>query len=251
VFVVAKSTNGSGIAFHRGNDLFVLTNWHVVKPCATFREGKPFFQDVKIIQHFVKNGIQVSGHECNAEIVTYTDEQQGRDLALLRLRDNQFIKVDSKFYPLDAEIPWVGMPLYHIGCFNGIEAPGSLTTGIISAHGRHINGRIFDQVSVTCFPGSSGGGVFDSEGRCIGLLTRRSGETLGYINPIREIANWAKSINAMWILDQSPPTNIDELMKARDSQLGAQMPEWPFIFEVSKPGNQPIELLIKSIFKQP
>ncbi|HAT67623.1 MAG TPA: hypothetical protein DCS66_24005, partial [Flavobacteriaceae bacterium] len=63
--------------------------------------------------------------------------------------------------------------LYHVGSLLGQTGSNSMTRGIVSQVGRVLNlgsgdGTVFDQTTVTAFPGSSGGGVF---------LSERSGDT--------------------------------------------------------------------------
>lgn len=207
---------GSGVVFHRGGELFILTNWHVVDDAASEKDGHVEYSDLTVTRTVVRDGMLAEVHDCQAEVVIAPDVESDYDLALLRVRDSKFIKDNVTFYPESRGIPFVGMPLYHVGCFNGEEAPGSLTTGIISQHGRLIKGNLYDQVSTTNFRGSSGGGIFDTNGNCVGLLSCRSGETLGYMIPTREIKKWASS-EAPWLFDikRAMPARKD-LIAARD-----------------------------------
>ena len=91
-----------------------------------------------------------------------------------------------------------------------------MTRGIISQVGRVLNlgsgdGVVFDQTTVTAFPGSSGGGVFLSErsegkgGQYVGMLVRGAGETFNLIVPVRRMKRWADSQDIGWALD----TNLE------------------------------------------
>ena len=77
-----------------------------------------------------------------------------------------------------------------------------MTRGIVSQVGRVLSlgtgdGTVFDQTTVTAFPGSSGGGVFLSErsgdkaGQYMGMLVRGAGETFNLIVPVRRMRSWA------------------------------------------------------------
>lgn len=206
--IKAGDEHGTGIAVRRDGQTYILTNWHVVDSCRREKQVSgpdgtrtiATFADVTVIRFVISDGTQTGKRESAASLVAYSDDKTGYDLALLKVHDASLFSEGVNFY-LDREVPFIGMPLYHVGSLNGDEAPISLTTGIVSAHGRKIGPRTFDQVTVTNFPGSSGGGVFCPDGRCVGLLTRRTGETLGYMNPVREIREWAEASGVGWILD--------------------------------------------------
>jgi S1-C subfamily serine protease len=95
----------------------------------------------------------------------------------------------------------------------------SLTTGVVSQIGRVLdlgaNGVIFDQTTVTAFPGSSGGGVFlKSDGRYVGMLVRGAGEQFNLTVPVRRLRDWAKSSKIEWAIDPSlPMPSAEELKK--------------------------------------
>ena len=79
----------------------------------------------------------------------------------------------------------------------------SMTAGIVSQHGRVLSGLngVFDQTTVTAFPGSSGGGVYLEDGRYIGMLVRGAGEGFNLIVPVRRMRTWAKEANVEWAMD--------------------------------------------------
>ena len=59
----------------------------------------------------------------------------------------------------------------------------------------------------------------------MGLLTRRTSETVGYITPTREIAKWVEKTGARWILDPSLPVpSHEELVKVRN-EIDPPQPE--------------------------
>ena len=62
---------------------------------------------------------------------------------------------------------------------------------------------MFDQTSCMGYPGSSGGGVYLRDGKCIGLLTRGAGPGLNFIVPTRRIVKWAKLVKIEWAVNQS------------------------------------------------
>jgi len=82
------------------------------------------------------------------------------------------------------------------------------------------DGVIFDQTTVTAFPGSSGGGVFlterggDDAGKYVGMLVRGAGETFNFIVPVRRMRKWAKKQNVLWALDEKESTpSYEDILK--------------------------------------
>ena len=125
-----------------------------------------------------------------------------------------------------------------------------MTNGILSQVGRVLNigsgdGTVFDQTTVTAFPGSSGGGVFMKDGKYVGMLVRGSGETFNFIVPVRRMTKWAKKRKIEWAIDSSKPLpTIEEISKFKpeDAELdrtnsgGAKPSLFPFLIQTtSKP----------------
>ena len=99
-----------------------------------------------------------------------------------------------------------------------------MTRGIMSQVGRVLSlgagdGVIFDQTTVTAFPGSSGGGVFLSErsgdkaGEYVGMLVRGAGETFNLIVPTRRMYKWSDKEGVSWAIDEkSSVPSLDEIL---------------------------------------
>ena len=219
---------------------FVWTAAHVVDNLRTVRSiidpktGTPRqvveFRDAQIVQELKENGRRVGEIKMDAKVIRYSDANNGQDLALLMVRKHGFVDVTAKFY-LGEEIPPIGSPLFHVGSLLGQVGANSMTSGIISQHGRVIQtgtseGTVFDQTTVTAFPGSSGGGVFLSgqhttdkwkanKGEYIGMLVRGAGEGFNFIVPVRRMREWADTVDSKWALDPAatPPT-LDQIKKA-------------------------------------
>ena len=154
-----------------------------------------------------------------AEVVRYSKDE---DLALLRLRKTDFVKSSVDFY-LEDKIPPLGTDLLHVGSLLGQVGSNSMTTGIMSQHGRIIDKKVFDQTTVNAFPGSSGGGVFLKDGRMMGMLVRGAGETFNLIVPARRIRAWAKKADIEWAIDDKVELPSEEDLKKipiEDSNLG-------------------------------
>ena len=244
VSVTIRSENGwsagegSGVIFSRkdgsGNTVnFVWTAAHVVDNLRQTRtvivNGAPrtlvTFKDAKIIKVIRQNGRTVGRLELDAEVIKYSDSEDGHDLALLRVRKLNFVHDSVTFY-LDKDIPKLGTDLWHVGSLLGQMGANSMTDGIYSQTGRLIpslNKYVFDQTTVAAFPGSSGGGVYlKSDGRYVGMIVRGAGETFNLIVPVRRMVTWAKKNDIMWALDAKAkmPTD-DELAKISVEDVGA------------------------------
>ena len=244
VSVTIRSENGrsagegSGVIFSRedgsGNTVnFVWTAAHVVDNLRQTRtvivNGAPrtlvTFKDAKIIKVIRQNGRTVGRLELNAEVLKYSDSEDGHDLALLRIRKLNFV-TDTVTFWLDKKIPKLGTDLWHVGSLLGQMGANSMTDGIYSQTGRllpNLNKHVFDQTTVAAFPGSSGGGVFLKSNSCyVGMLVRGAGETFNLIVPIRRMTQWAEKNKIVWALDPKVkmPTE-EELDKIPVEDVGA------------------------------
>jgi len=255
VTIKAEKGSGSGVIFTRevkseeGKKKinFVWTAAHVIEGVRSVRtildvEGKtlkvPEFKDVQIVKKLIEDGTTVGELSMDAVVVKYSDATDGEDLALLMIKKFNFVDVSARFYKdnENAGLP-LGTQLYHVGSLLGESGANSMTTGIMSQVGRmlSLNGGskvLFDQTTVTAFPGSSGGGVFLTDGQYIGMLVRGAGETFNLIVPIRRVHKWAKSENLLWALDadQEAPTleEIQKLPKEKAGSLGSIGPSLRF-----------------------
>ena len=242
VTIVSESNfskgEGSGVVFSRtdkdGNTVnFVWTAAHVIDNLRQERKvivgGAPKtlveFKDAKILKVIRQNGRTVGRLEMDAEVVKYSDADDGHDLALLRVRKLNFIKDTVKF-KLDNQIPKLGTDLWHVGSLLGEMGSNSMTDGIYSQTGRlikQLNKHVFDQTTVAAFPGSSGGGVFlKSDASYVGMLVRGAGETFNLIVPVRRMQNWCEKNKIMWALDPKVKLPTDEeLAKIPVEDVGA------------------------------
>jgi S1-C subfamily serine protease len=142
---------GSGSGFVWDDGGHVVTNFHVVQDADSAK-------------------VTIGDAEYDATIVGFSRDQ---DLAVLRIQAPR-----GKLAPLrvgtSADLS-VGQKVYAIGNPFGLDF--TLTTGIVSALGRTIQGvggaTIFDviQTDAAINPGNSGGPLLDSSGRLIGVNT--------------------------------------------------------------------------------
>lgn len=232
VTISAGGSSGSGVIKTRkdkdGNLVnFVWTAGHVVDGLKSSREVVApdgsrrtivEFKDPAVVKDLIKDGRTIGSLRLDAEVIRYSDATTGEDLALLKLRMVDYVKDNVVFF-LDKNkdgtpvIPKLGTELYHVGSLLGQSGSNSMTTGIVSQVGRiipELNKVIFDQTTVTAFPGSSGGGVFFKDGRYVGMLVRGAGETFNLVVPVRRMHAWSKKVKCEWALDDSVALPSDE-----------------------------------------
>lgn len=88
----------------------------------------------------------------------------------------------------------VGQKVYAIGAPRGLEQ--SLSDGLVSSLRRNTAGELeYIQVTAPISPGSSGGGLFDEQGRLIGITTAAIGGTAQNLNFARP-AQWIEELPA-------------------------------------------------------
>lgn len=249
VTIKTKGGEGSGVVFTRdiasesGNKKvnFVWTAAHVLENIRNVRtvldsdghiKKMTEFQDAEIVKKLIENGRTVGQLVMDAKVVKYSDAKDGEDLALLMVRKFGFVDSSAKFYQDKEEKGLtLGTQLYHVGSLLGAEGSNSMTTGIMSQIGRTIalNGGakvLFDQTTVTAFPGSSGGGVFLTDGQYVGMLVRGAGETFNLIVPVRRMNKWAKAENVLWALDANiPAPSLEEIEKLPIEKMGKVVDE--------------------------
>ena len=221
---------GSGVIFSRkdkdGNLVnLVWTAAHVIDNLRSTRkvvvDGAPKtlveFKDPMVVKEIRQNGRTVGRLQMDAEVLKYSDADDGHDLALLKVRKFNFVTDTVTFY-LDNEIPKLGTDLLHVGSLLGQMGANSMTDGIYSQHGRLIkslNKHVFDQTTCTAFPGSSGGGVYlKSDARYVGMLVRGAGEGFNLIVPVRRLQDYCEKHKIMWALDPKVPMPSDDDLKA-------------------------------------
>jgi len=199
---------------------FVWTAAHVVDGLRSVRtiikDGRTIkiveFKDAQIVQELVEDGRRVGEIKMEAKVIKYSDSENGEDLALLMVRKKGFINKSIVFYRGEGKPVSIGTELYHVGSLLGQTGSNSMTRGICSQVGRVLDlgngsGVVFDQTTVTAFPGSSGGGVFLSErsgdkaGQYVGMLVRGAGETFNLIVPVRRMRSYAKKQGILWAID--------------------------------------------------
>ncbi len=235
VTIKAGNAQGSGsLKVTKDGQVWVWTAGHVV---AGLRHTRNIvdekgaektvveFDDAQVVRFIVKDGRKVGSFNLDAEVMRYSDANNGEDLALLRIRGAEDLKVNASvnFY-LDKDLPTIGTKLYHCGSLLGEFGSNSLTNGLMSQLGRVYQNKVYDQTSCTAFPGSSGGPVcIEADGRYVGMLTRGAGETFNLIVPVRRMHTWAKQAGVEFAMDDSLTVPSDEELYKKPIEVGGKI----------------------------
>ena len=190
----------------------------VIAPDGTERK-QVTYKDAELMQQIRQGGRPVRQILDFAKVVS-VDKQ--RDIGLLRVRADGGYSQGAIFW-LEEGLPAVGTLIYHVASPGGGNLnDASVTAGIVAQVGRSIEEfggaeAVYDQSDAGALPGSSGGMIaLQSDGRWIGMITLglRGTDSFHYFVPIRRVREWAKTINALWLLDpkEKQPTE-DELLK--------------------------------------
>lgn len=166
--VVVESVNANGQQFSRGSGVVigpqrVITNCHVID---------------RAVSVTVKSGAS----EFSA--VSGTSDTH-LDLCVLQVEGLPAPEVKRG----SAKTLHVGQTVYAIGAPQGLDR--TLSQGLISALRETPDGTVI-QTSAPISPGSSGGGLFDAEGRLIGITTFQTklGQNLNFAIPV----DWLESM---------------------------------------------------------
>ena len=166
----------SGSGFFISEDGYILTNYHVVEKAA-------------------KNGLNVtvSTHDASVYVGKIVGTEEDEDLAVIKIDQDGLEPVVFG----DSDSMNVGDSVYAVGNPYGM-LEFTMTTGHISALNRQIAAeetetalRMF-QIDAAVYSGNSGGPVYDTRGRVVGVVTAKyassSGmEGIGFALPINDV----------------------------------------------------------------
>lgn len=166
LFLQQYVTDGAGSGVILSADGYVVTNNHVVSGA---------------------NKITVTTQEGQSYDATIVGTDSKTDLAVLKIKAQDLIPAilgDSDALQVGEDAIAIGNPLGQLG--------GTVTNGIISAKSRDvsIDGETMNllQTNAAVNPGNSGGGLFNNQGRLVGIINAKSSgsgvEGLGFAIPI-------------------------------------------------------------------
>lgn len=174
-----KSSGGTGIVINKKNKTYVLTNNHVVEGLKNklfifkVNEQSKLIVNTKVLA--VSKKIDVAVLECAIDLSSCTKSTEFEF-------DNKCIKK--------------GMDVFYYGDFAHWGKYGDLavTRGILSYNtGEHLICQL------TVLPGCSGGGMYDMNGKCIGMVAARFEFVGAQVIPINDIKDWANKNKLSWL----------------------------------------------------
>ncbi len=155
----SQEVEGLGSGFIINEDGYILTNYHVI-------EGST---DVKVLLS--------DGNEASAKVVNYDSSM---DIAMLKLEDGTSIPGVAELGDSDALYP--GEDVIAIGTPLSKEFAQTLTKGVVSAVGRHVeseSGSTLEviQTDAAINAGNSGGPLVNTKGQVIGINSMKLGNS--------------------------------------------------------------------------
>lgn len=181
VSVVTSHGSGSGTLLESAGDVYVLTAAHVVNGET---EGIKLFQD--------SLDVPFRRFASTATLVRVFDAE---DVAILHVSTPATLP--GRRYAQVASITptAIGSTLYHVGSFLGPIGSQSFSRGYLAKLLRISplrQGQPRFQYSGPAYPGSSGGGVFNTEGKLVGTVVEAAGADMIYCVPIEVIIEVAR-----------------------------------------------------------
>ncbi len=188
---------GVGTGMIINQEGYVLTNYHVVQGA----------QQVKVILSTNKT--------VNAKVVNY---DANYDVAVLKMTEK--VDIPAVVELGDSDNLQIGESVVAIGNPLGTDFFGSVTTGVVSALNRKIDGDTnkssYIQTDAAINSGNSGGPLINSSGQVIGINTakiKQSGvEGLGFAIPINAIRNKISDLSKPILLIGIQGVDIDKAL---------------------------------------
>lgn len=178
-----------------------------------FTTNTPIIDHAIIIQNlFNKDGAVCGSTNRLAKVIKYSDGETGQDLALLQL-DGRFFNKDTVIFNLTGKPARIGTPLLTVASPRGKTQ--SFSRGDISmVGGSSLKGNVLDQTTCVVYPGSSGSGIFTTDGKYVGMVTIMEEPNINFMIPIRRIQEWAKKEHIEWAIDPGVSMPTEKELKS-------------------------------------
>ncbi len=188
---------GSGVIYYldkQAGDAYIVTNYHVVYEAASKGdETKAHISDQ--ISVYLYGGLY--GSETSAIAAEYVGGAMEYDIAVLRVENSELLKESSAttMKAADSDCVLMGERVYAIGNADGKGI--AVTEGTVSVDPEYITmtkpdnnstvSRLEIRTDAAVNHGNSGGGLFNADGKLVGIVNARSEETdvvaFGYAIP--------------------------------------------------------------------
>ena len=196
-------TTGSGVIYQldkQQGDAFIITNYHVVYDAKSATD-KGIAKEIIVYLY----GGEIKGREIKA---TYVGGSQNYDIAVLRVEDSDILRNSAAAAATvaDSDRVIVGSTAIAVGNPEGNRL--STTIGVVSVDSEYItmlgpdgktevSYRVM-RIDAAVNHGNSGGGLFDDQGRLIGIVNAKTViddvENIGYALPTSTVTAVADNI---------------------------------------------------------
>ena len=196
-------STGSGVIYRldkEQGDAFIITNYHVVFDSAS-RTENGIAEEIILYLY----GGEIEGKEI---VATYVGGSQNYDIAVLRVEDSQVLQASSAIAATVADSDRVEVGSTAIAVGNPEGGGISTSSGVISVDSEYITMTAMDgytevsyrvmRIDTAVNSGNSGGGLFDDQGRLIGIVNAKTiddgVENIGYALPSSSVVAVADNI---------------------------------------------------------
>lgn len=187
IYVDGGRGTGNVAKIDKNGNTWILTAAHVTEGSKTVK--------VAIIEKDEDEGTVVTETYHHADVMV---ESVDEDLALLKLRKKNF----GKAVVFSDKKPKLDESVALCGTFMGTHEK-VITTGRVQAFnvkGLHKNTK-YDMATMTCYRGCSGGGVWNKDGKYVGMFVALAGNNLAYYIPNHRIKKWADANKVGFLFD--------------------------------------------------
>ena len=229
VLVETATGYGSAVTIKRGSRIFAWTAAHVVDKSAK----------VQVHKIYRSEGNKAGQYTCDAHVICVLP---GVDAALLVIDGDPSQFSDAWFASDSPTKP--GKKISGVGNVLGPKFDTSYTEGVVSQNGIRVDNEecLLDQANIAVAPGCSGGPLFNSHGRVIGLVVIYVGPGIALYVPNRVLEQAAEKAGVTWALHgfvHPLAEDIDAAIDAREKEI-AKIPTDPLVlfFSIEPPGNK-------------
>lgn len=204
VAVYGPQYSGTGIAILRGDDILIWTMASILEYRENPRPGassivvdsSAWVQREGTLMHLA-DVIVHGGHDGPALLRVLPSEPRGTG------KKRHHFTCASAAFAVGYVPPWSAPAL-------AVPASGKLCNGTYFEKSYRIGGFFYDVLRTDAPDLLPGGGVFNTDGQCIGLLVERSSPDGCLVLPVRELERWARENGIEGALDQALPLAIPE-----------------------------------------
>lgn len=172
------SSSGSGLVILHKNKTYILTCAHVMN------DFFGIYIPAYVVQNVYKN--EILSKKVYIGRVVCVDKQ--KDLALLEITGKTHFK--NSIHINDESYVSVGNQIWTIGSHYGHKCYNTVSRGIIS---RYDHGKILRyQIDCNTYLGVSGGGMFDDNGRFLGIVSSMRNVNMGYVITTKSVKQFLR-----------------------------------------------------------